>query len=209
MVANPSWGLKLTGKEGANSLGVFIARDEVTALIFPGSESSSSTSLDKANTATAFRYRRDIWNNSTIGFTMNDREGGDYFNRVLGVDANIRLSNTDSFDFSIGASRTRYDSETAEEYGQPGGEFGDRNLSFRYFHSTRNWDAFFFFDDVGDGYRTDMDHRTRVGFRRYSFRGERTWYGDRLKSRTDHLWKARWYLELIWTDRGSPTSRTA
>ena len=37
-LADPDWGLKLTGKEGKNALGAFVARDSVTSLLLPGPE---------------------------------------------------------------------------------------------------------------------------------------------------------------------------
>jgi hypothetical protein len=45
VVTDPDWGAKLTGKLGANAIGLFIARDTITNLIFPGSESSSTASV--------------------------------------------------------------------------------------------------------------------------------------------------------------------
>ena len=47
-IRDPSWGIMLTGKEGAHTIGAYMLRDEVTNLIFPGSQGSSSASLDVA-----------------------------------------------------------------------------------------------------------------------------------------------------------------
>ncbi|MEO8216150.1 MAG: DUF5916 domain-containing protein, partial [Acidobacteriota bacterium] len=59
-VADPIAGLKLTGKEGPNSFAAFLARDEITNLIIPGDQFSSTASLDDSSTDAVLRYRRDI-----------------------------------------------------------------------------------------------------------------------------------------------------
>ncbi|MCI0414705.1 hypothetical protein L0222_18155 [bacterium] len=40
-IADPSWGIKLTGKEGKSAFGAIIARDDLTNFIFPGNQFSS------------------------------------------------------------------------------------------------------------------------------------------------------------------------
>lgn len=178
-ITDPIWGLKVTGKEGANSIGLLVARDEVTSLIFPASTYSSSTSLDIDSTAASIRYMRDIWNNSTIGLTLNNREGKDYYNRVVGIDGNLYLSSNDSVSFTFAGSGTRYDAATTEEYEQPEDSFSDREIDLSYRRSTRNWSAFASYRDVGEKFRVDLNHLTKVGYRSYHFHGERRWYGDR------------------------------
>ena len=103
----PVWGLKLTGEEKGNSFGAYVVRDELTNLIFPGSQSSDSTSLDLSSTAMIARYNRDIWENSSVGFLVTNREGEEYFNRVYGVDANFRIAPKDRINFQWMGSNTR------------------------------------------------------------------------------------------------------
>ncbi|MCP4149501.1 MAG: carbohydrate binding family 9 domain-containing protein, partial [bacterium] len=92
-IRDPSWGVKLTGKGGNNTYGAFVVRDEITNLIFPGSRGSTSTSLAQANTSSVFRYRRDIGTKYTLGILATDREGEDYFNRLVGIDGDMRFTN--------------------------------------------------------------------------------------------------------------------
>ncbi|HEX3129170.1 MAG TPA: DUF5916 domain-containing protein, partial [Thermoanaerobaculia bacterium] len=56
-VADPAWGVKLTGKEGRNGLGLFVTQDEVTNLLLPGSQRSGSAALDLQTTDAVLRYR--------------------------------------------------------------------------------------------------------------------------------------------------------
>ena len=53
-VADPDWGIKLTGKEGKSAIGVFVARDDLTNLIIPGSQSSRPHLASGTTTTPAF-----------------------------------------------------------------------------------------------------------------------------------------------------------
>jgi hypothetical protein len=119
-VADPDWGVKLTGKEGGHAIGFFSARDTVTNLIFPTSQGSYSTSLDMKNFSTVLRYRRDVGKSSNLGVTFTDREGDDYFNRVVGIDGDIRFTKSDRILFQYIGSQTRYPQQVVDQYGQPG-----------------------------------------------------------------------------------------
>ncbi len=163
---DPAWGLKLTGKEGANTIGAYVVRDELTNLIFPGSRSSSSTSLDIDSTASVFRYRLDIWNNSTVGLLLTDREGSGYFNRVFGFDGDFRLTATDRLQMQFLGSSTRYPDAVASEFGQPFDDFDDTALEIFYYHSTRSWSWYLGYSDFGRGFRADLGFIPRVDYRR-------------------------------------------
>lgn len=178
MIADPIYGVKLTGREGSNSFGFLHARDEVTNLILPGTQGSSSASYERESDASVFRYNRDTWNNSTVGFTMTNRSSGDYYNRVYGIDSNIRLTSNDSFSLKILGSTTQYEEETANDYDQDTDSFSDRLVRLSYNKSTRNWHAMFSYEDIGEGLRTDLDHRTMVGYKKYSAFAQRQWYGS-------------------------------
>ena len=178
MIADPIYGAKLTGRWGANSVGFIQARDEVTNLIIPGTQGSSSANYERENNASVFRYNRDTWNNSTIGVILTNREGGDYYNRVYGLDSNIRLTSNDSVSFKLLGSTTHYEADTAAEYDQPTDEFSDKLIRLSYNKSTRNWHAMVHYEDVGENLRTDLDHRGMVGYKSYGAYAQRQWYGS-------------------------------
>ena len=174
---DPSWGLKLTGKEGANIIGAYFVRDEVTNLIFPGSEGSDSTSLSMANSSSVFRYRRDVGRNSSIGLLATDREAGDYFNRVYGADGLFRHTSNDTFRFQFLGSTTRYDDATAAEFGQPQGSFGGTAYAVSYAHDTRNWSAMTGYHSLDADFRADLGFIPRTGIR-YLLLGRQCRYLD-------------------------------
>lgn len=165
---DPAWGLKLTGKEGDHTVGAYVVQDTVTNLIFPGNQGSDGTSLDMDSTATVARYKYDLGNNYTFGALLTDREGQDYFNRVFGVDANLRFSERDSVTVQMLGSKTRYPGEVVVDYDQPAGDFGDWAMDAVYSHSTRHVNVWGEFAQVGTDFRADLGFMPKVGTRGYA-----------------------------------------
>jgi hypothetical protein len=86
-IAHPEFGLRLTGKDGPWAVGMFASDDRAPGEVVPPNDPLSG---DRAAFAIA-RVSRDILDQSTIGAIFTDREFGGGFNRVGGVDANIKL----------------------------------------------------------------------------------------------------------------------
>jgi hypothetical protein len=164
-IRDPSLGLKLTGKEGHNTVGAYIVRDEITNLIFPGSQGSSSTSLDMNSTAAALRYKRDIGSRYTVGALFTDREGMDYFNRLASLDMDLRLMQSDQIQIHLLGSSTSYPCATAAEFGQGDGTLTDGFAAFEWDHSTRTHYIWLDYDEVGENFRADLGFIPMVGYR--------------------------------------------
>ena len=86
-IGHPEFGLRLTGKSGPWALGILASDDRAPGEALPPTDPHSG---DRA-VFTVARVNRDILNQSTIGATYTDREFAGGFNRVGGVDANIKL----------------------------------------------------------------------------------------------------------------------
>jgi hypothetical protein len=177
-VADPSWGAKVTGKQGPHALGIFVARDEVTNLLFPGSTGSDSTSLELESTDVVMRYRRDLGESSALGVLFTGRDAEGYSNRVAGIDGLLRLSDSDTIRFQGLTSQTEYPAGVVEEFDQPDGRFTDSAFGIHYGHNSRNWDWWAVYSEVGREFRADMgfmphgDHSVLEGGL------SRTWWGD-------------------------------
>jgi len=174
---DPFWGMKLTGKENGHTIGAYISRDRLTNLIFPGSQSSSSTSLDRDNTAAVFRYKKDLGARYTVGLMATDREGKDYFNRLVGFDSNLRITNSDRINLQVLGSSTQYPDQTATDFSQKQGKFNDRFIAFEYDHEARNWGWWLDYDNVGSGFRADMGFIPMVGFENMEGGVNYSWIG--------------------------------
>ena len=178
-VVDPDWGLKLTGKEGPNAIGVFVAEDTVNSLIFPSNQRSRGAFLEEDTTTGVLRYRRDVGQSSTVGALFVGREGEeDYSNGVFGVDAFLRLSDVDTLEVQYLRSETRYPSELAAAFGQPAGDFGDDALELEYRRSSRHWNWSAGYRDLGREFRADGGFVPRVDIKRAFVWIDRRFWGD-------------------------------
>lgn len=177
VMRNPTWGVKLSGKERSHTIGAYVVQDKMTNLIFPGNQGSSSASLDDDNLSTVLRYKKDFGQNVTFGLMGTDREGTDYYNRLVSVDGDIRITNSDRVRFQAMGSSTRYPDAVADANGQDRGSFNDYFLAFEFDHSARNWGYWLDVDDVGSGFRADLGFIPMVGFRNVEGGVNYTFYG--------------------------------
>ncbi len=177
-LAEPDWGVKLTGKEGRHAVGVFAVQDEMTSLLLPGSESSDLTSIDDSSEAAVLRYRRDVGESSTVGALYTDRRSTGYRNQVGGVDARLRLTSHDDLNVQWLRSRTEYPLAVALDNDLATGPMDDDALTVSYRHRRRNWAIRGSYDDIGDAFRADLGFMPRVGFERVVAGGNYEWFGD-------------------------------
>ena len=177
-VSAPDWGIRLTGKQGKNGIGTFVAQDSVTNLIFPGSTSSDSESFEQSSDAAVLRYRRDFGKASSIGAIFTGRTGDVYENYVAGIDGLYRFTESDSVKFQILGSRSQYPNEMAEDFEQPLGEFDDTSYLLSYLHDSRSWAGWGRYEDVGEGFRADMGFMPRVDYKEAVGGLQHNWWGE-------------------------------
>ncbi|MBA7575041.1 hypothetical protein ES708_16857 [subsurface metagenome] len=177
-LADPEWGVRLTGKNGKNSYGMFTVRDSFTPLMFSGPQGARSTTLSLQSTGTVMRYRRDVGKSSNIGLTFTDREGSGYFNRVGNIDATFKFTQKDQLQLGLGMSNTQYPGEVASEFNQHDGAFGDMLYSANYMHDTKNFGFSLRSDGSGADFRTDLGFKTQTGYYGSMARTYYKWLAD-------------------------------
>jgi hypothetical protein len=177
-IRDPIWGAKLTGKEGANTVAAFVTSDELTNLIIPGVEGSDMVSLATPALASVVRYSRDFGRGSKVGAIATIREGDDYYNRVAGADANIRLTPRDTVTAQFIGSVTQYPEDVAADYGQSREAFDGTALELHYRHDTRSMEFCVGYDDIADGFRADLGFLPQVGYREAHTSGRYIWYPE-------------------------------
>lgn len=177
-VADPSYAVKVTGKEGPHTFGIFTAEDEVTNLIVPGSFGSDSGSFGFKSQATVARYRYDLGENSTIGASLIDRQGDGYQNTVLAVDTRYQITENDMFRASFAGSQSTYNQEVIDHFGMEDGEISDRALSMSYRHSTRNYWVNASYTDYGKDFRADVGFIPQVDYTKIIVGGGREFWGE-------------------------------
>jgi len=177
-LADPDWGVKLSGKSGKNALGVFTAQDRITNFIFPGPEGSQSDSKSHDVYGTAIRYKRDISKSSNLGIILTDREGNNYHNRVGGIDADIKFTPKDRIRFQVIGSSTSYPDTLISEYDQPEYSFGGDAFMGHYEHDTRNYDVYAYHEQADNAFRADLGFITQVGYQYTELGGQYKWQKD-------------------------------
>ena len=177
-IADPDWGVKLSGKQGRFAVGLILAEDRTTNLLLPSSQGSRLASLDDANYSAIARARRDIGDNSTLGLLYTDRSGGAYSNRLLGGDALHRVGEKHTLRFEGMFSQTRYPQGFALDYDQPLGAFSGHAVNAEYEYSTEKWRGYAEYRDLADGFRADLGFIGQVDYRRMEVCGQRIWNGN-------------------------------
>ncbi len=187
-LADPSWGVKLSGKQGRHALGVIVGHDTETNLVFPANQGSGSGTLGSGSDAAIARYRVDVGKSSALGVLVTHREGEAYHNRVAGADGLLRLNDTEKIVFQALGSSTAYpdalvdatnrDPENQRKGVQlPSGEFGGSLLSASYQHESRRWNGWTSYNDVGRGFRADLGFIPRVDTRQAEIGYQKLWWG--------------------------------
>jgi hypothetical protein len=184
-VADPRWGLKLTGKEGKNSFGLFVAGDEENQLTIPSNQRSRFTRIEDSVESGVARYRRDVGAGSSVGVLVTDREGDGYHNRLAAVDGFFRFNRTDTLLVQALRSDTIYPDGVVRAFGQRSDAFQGTGLLTQYQHSGRDWYWQLFWQDLEPGFRADSGFVPRVDLRdargqinRFFYGGKDDWYNQ-------------------------------
>lgn len=177
-ISDPDYGLKLTGKSGDHTYGVLTANDQSTNFLIPRSLGSSVASLGEEESKVAIgRYRYDIFENSTIGALVTDRDGEDYGNTVVSVDAVLRPTEQDTVSIQTMQSTSDYPILIQNNYSQDSSLSGSSNR-MEYRHNDRRWDWRIGYSDVGEDFRADLGFVNRVDYKFFVTTVGHTWRGD-------------------------------
>lgn len=164
-LADPDWGVRLTGKKEKNTVGFFTVRDSYTPLIFSGTDGADNTTLSRQSTGTVLRYKRDVGKSSYVGAIITDREGEDYHNRVGGIDTRIRFSPKNQFSAQIYGTNTLYPEATADEFEQKTADFGGSLYNTSLGRYTDKYSLFATSKGISPGFRSDLGFITQTGYR--------------------------------------------
>jgi hypothetical protein len=177
-VADPSGGLKFSGKLGGAGVGVFAAHDRTTNLVFPSNEGTADTSLTLNTVSSAMRYRQDLGRSAYVGVLYTGRESsGDYGNRVGGADAFFQIGQSHSVRLQALGSVTEYPDGLAAAMAQPTGRFTGAALRGSYQYATRDWLALLDLGELSPEFRADAGFVPRVDLREAQATLTRTVFG--------------------------------
>ena len=188
-IADPDYGIKLTGKSGSHSYGFMQLNDTSTSFLIPNNESSSVANLlNTESDVSILRYRQDVLNRSSVGAVLTHREGGEYSNTVSGVDGKLRLSDSDVINAQFLRSQSEYPLAIQTRYGQDA-SLSDNTMFVEYRHNDSRWNVWAEHVNYGKDFRADMGFINRVDFDRNTLRVGHTWRYE-TGSFLDRIWLA-------------------
>jgi hypothetical protein len=205
-VGAPDYGAKVTGRMDQHTFGFFVANDESTTFLVPGNLGSSIANIKEESLNLALRYRYDLSEQLSIGWTGTLRDAQGYYNYVNGIDAKYQLTNKDTFRAQILRSDTQYPADLYKDFLDDNCDqdddnceqddnyteialrlkktdaFSGRAYRVSYAHKQRNWNAFLNQNSRGSGIRTDLgfgslaDRHQSVVGGGYNWFSENTWW---------------------------------
>ncbi len=179
-VADPDFGLRVTGRAGKGAYGAFVARDATTLLLVPGVLGSGFRLLDQEANVAVGRYRHDFSASTSVGVIGTFRHGEDYGNDVVGVDGRWQQgSHTATTQFLH--SQSEYPSAIVASYqGELGADPSPSGNAWRgsYGFNNRNWSFNVRHLQVDPGFRADLGFFGQVGYDESLVRGGYTWFRD-------------------------------
>ena len=151
-IVDPRQGAKLTGKVGNTTVGVLFANDEAPGLV----EDVDADLYGRTAQVAIARARYDLYAESYLGVIATDREFGDGYSRVGGVDGRFRLGRTSSVSFQAAASQHRNETD---------GEHAGPIFHLAYDRVGRNLSYSAAVDSVHPDFRTDTGFVLRTDTR--------------------------------------------
>lgn len=175
-IVDPDIGLKLTGKSGPHTHGVFVAADTTTSFLIPGPLSSDVANLDEDSNNVALRYRYDIGDNTSVGFIGTSRDSDSYHNRVAGFDLNSTLGDVHKFRAQWLYSDSEYPQTLVEEHDLTGPSLDGQAYRLSYDMDSRDWLFRLAYITIDPEFRADLGFFTRADITRKLIGGARRWY---------------------------------
>ncbi len=188
-IADPQFGLRMTGKVGRWALGVLASDDRAPGKVVPASDPLSG---DRADIG-IFRVQREVGRQSAVGFLFSRRHFGSSSNEVFSADARLKLSANWVFTGQAVHSRAR---ELA----------GDRLSGSDYFaeirHSGLHLSYFTSYLDRSPNFRADLGFIPRLDIRQLKNQATYRWrpehgslvsFGPTLNTRV--IWDHRGQLQ--------------
>lgn len=162
-IADPTYGVRLSGKTGPYSLGILFADDRSPGLALPENDPAT----DSKAYFGVVRINRDVLKQSTVGVLFTDREYGDSFNRVGGADYRLKFDDHWTSSAQAVVSSTRYTDGTYS-----GGPSVTANLQ----RSGRKFSSGTSFNDTGSGFYTESGFYRRPDYRTVNHWSQLEWH---------------------------------
>jgi len=205
-IADPQYGVRLTGKVGHYAIGTLLANDKSPGEVVP----PDSNLAGKRARFAVVRVNRDIGKQSTIGMIYTDREFAGTYNRVGGIDGHFKFNPNWTLDWQGVTSATTLPGGLRSA--GPAYKFHLQRIGYQFYYNLN-------FEDLSPGFNTEagfLGQDTVDRFVSYSrsiprpavrpdFRsvGQFITYRFRPEGKTLISWGPTLYIDPVWDHAGN------
>jgi len=181
-IADPDYGVKVSGKTNGYSLGAIAASDESTSFLIPSSQSSYVEEIEGVSSDVLIaRGLADIGKKNSIGVLMTNRSATGYKNQVLSIDGRHYFTDKDVLSYQY--MRSSSDNPDSIRFDDDGEELlaanqDDDALSLNYQHKEEDYYIKVNYNDFGKDFRADMGFISQVNYKKLVVGGKYVWRGD-------------------------------
>jgi hypothetical protein len=166
-ITDPTWGTRLTGKDGNLRYTALVARDGGGGLVILPGSNGSSTAPEDFTSMNAIGRVKDLIGRSFVGAIVTDREitsaGGGY-NRVAGPDFEWRPTASDVLTGQLLYSASETPNHPDLDPTWDGRQEHGTALQTFYTRNTRHFDWYNSYTNITDGFRADLGFMPQVGY---------------------------------------------
>jgi hypothetical protein len=204
-IADPQFGVRLTGKIGRTAVGALLVDDQSPGRIVADNDVNAG---ERAYFG-VLRVSHEFREQSSVGFILTDRELRPNTgtgcaelrclalnNRVAGVDGNIKINHN---------WRTLFQAATSQTNLLDGQHLAGQSYFARLEHESRFWIYNVEYHDTGAGFRTLPGFFRRTDYRRESHFGHRKF---RPENKVLQWWAPGFFHLMSWDQQGERLDRT-
>lgn len=167
-IVDPDLAVKLTGKQGKNTFGLFLSSDNAPGNFSleerndPSLRPSIEKFLDKNSYVGVLRLKRDIGTDSSLGVIASSYSFIEKHNQVLGVDGRFRVNPKTIFTFQVVGTNSRrffFDPDLGKREYRTGNGFG---YNWNYDFTGRRFGYFISGEGRSTNYRADVGFTRRT-----------------------------------------------
>lgn len=193
-IQDPDMGIKLTGRKGAHTLGVFAADDTSTLLFVPGNLASSVVEYERPSNNLVARYRYDLSSDFSVGLLSTQRRATDYSNSLNAIDMKYQWSSFDVLRAQFAHSESEYPQDLYKQLCDADclsndinegvlrlrrdAPFSDTAYSINYRHERRDWMVRMDHLETGADFRSDLGFENIIDRKRSLVGGHWRWFSQ-------------------------------
>jgi hypothetical protein len=171
-IIDPIGGAKLTGKTGRFTYGFLSAVDTSPTESLWDVHNGNGGEKDHNALFNIFRIKTDVFRESYVGFCLADKEINGSYNRVAGLDGQLKFGDHWFFSFQAMGAKSRYEGETTEI---APATYADFSYSSKYFSGGTYWISMHPDFIASSGYINRVDYRAYGGYVHFTAFPNKKW----------------------------------